>query len=149
MSQLYHVLYCSRNKIPGVAEVMVDNIANILEKSRRNNARDGITGGLLFSEGCFAQVLEGSVDLVESAFERIQCDARHSDVTVLEARTITSRDFPQWSMGFAGSTDADHRFGSLALATAFTANSGRGIALMDLLKSVVKRETEWLTTVPQ
>jgi hypothetical protein len=128
---------------------MAGNVANILAKSRRNNTRDGVTGGLLFSDGCFAQVLGGPADMVESAYKRIQGDIRHSDVTVLEAKSITNRDFPNWSMGYAGSTAADHRFGNLALATVFSGHSNNGFVLLKLLKSLMKRETEWLTAVSE
>ncbi len=104
MSRLSRVLYCSRNSIPGGTTAIAASVQTILAASRVNNARDGITGGLLFSEGCFAQVLEGPTDAVEAAFERIQCDDRHSEVTVLQVGPITTRDFPDWSMGFAGTS---------------------------------------------
>ena len=37
----------------------------------------------MFNSGCFAQVLEGPHHAIQATFERIQCDERHSDVTVL------------------------------------------------------------------
>ena len=85
MTQLYRVLNCSRNSIPRDSQVVADDSLAILAKSRRDNARDGVTGGLLFSTGCSAQVPEGPIDAVEAAFERIQYDERHTEVTVLQA----------------------------------------------------------------
>ncbi len=146
MSQLYRVLYCSRNSIPKASDVVAEDILAILAKSRRNNARDGVTGALLFSTGCFAQVLEGPVDAVETAFERIQCDERHSDVTVLQAGPIATRDFPDWSMGFAGSGAADGPISVGLLHDALAGRSSGGDELFSILKSVVVRETEWLAS---
>ena len=145
MPQLHRVLYCSRNLIPGTPEAVAADISSILAVSRRNNARDGITGGLLFSDGCFAQVLEGPLDAVESTFERIQCDERHSDVTVLQSGPITARDFPDWSMAFAGPAAANSLIAGTRMADAFTGQSDDGNKLLGLLKAVIVREAEWLT----
>ena len=142
MTQLYRVLYCSRNTIPGSAEQITRNIDQILEVSRRNNARQGVTGGLLYSEGCFAQVLEGPVQAVEQAFERIQCDERHSEVTVLQAGPIEARAFGAWSMAFTGTEMASS--GPCGLSAAFESQGSAGDDVLAMLKAVVRRETEWL-----
>ena len=144
MTQLHRVLYCSRNIIPGAVEAIAADVREILAVSRVNNARDGVTGGLLFSEGCFAQVLEGPLDAVEAAFERIQCDARHCEVVVLQSGPIAKRDFPDWSMAFAGTDAASSPLAKATLATAFSGQSSAGDDLLDLLKGLVVRETDWL-----
>lgn len=144
MTQLHRVLYCSRNLIPGGPEAVAAAIRSILATSRENNARDGITGGLLFSEGCFAQVLEGPLDAVESAFERIQCDERHSEVTVLQSGPIATRDFPNWSMAFTGRNAAANADAASGMADILTGQSNNGDKLLDLLRAIVVRETEWL-----
>ena len=148
MTQLHRVLYCSRNLIPGAPEAVAAGIRSILAASRRNNARDGITGGLLFSQGCFAQVLEGPLDAVGCAFERIQCDDRHSDVTVLQSEPIAARDFPDWCMAFAGA-DAASPFAGARMADAFAGQSDHGDKLLGLLRAVITRETEWLAPAPE
>ena len=122
---------------------MAAHIRGILAVSRRNNARDGITGGLLFSDGCFAQVLEGPIDVVEEAFERIQCDERHRDVTVLQSGPIEARDFPDWSMAFTGMQDASPMADG-ALHGAFSGQSSAGDELLGILKNVVVHESHWL-----
>lgn len=145
MPQLYRVLYCSRNSIEGTSEAVAADIQAILAVSRANNARDGITGGLLYSEGCFAQVLEGPIEAVANTFERIQCDNRHGEVTVLQAGPVEAREFPDWSMGFAGTAPEGDTLGVVKLASAFSGQSNDGDDVMKLLKSVVLREAEWLT----
>ncbi len=151
MAPLHRVLYCSRNLIPGdagaisgaMSGAVAADIRGILAASRRNNARDGITGGLLFSQGCFAQVLEGPLDALERTFERIQCDERHSDVTVLQSGPITARDFPDWSMAFTG-PEAASPLAGVHMAAAFAGQSGHGGELLGLLRAVITREGEWL-----
>ena len=139
MIQLFQVLYCSRNLIQGDADLVRGHIRSILEASRRNNAHDGITGGLLFSAGLFAQVLEGPPDAVERTFERIQCDPRHADVAVLEAKPIAARDFPSWSMAFDGAAEADPLTG-IALDRAFKGRSDAGENLLKIMRSLTRDE---------
>lgn len=143
MSQLYRVLYCSRADLGDASDHGVAEIRAILARSRTNNSRDAITGGLIFSDQCFAQVLEGPPALVEAAFERIQCDPRHRDVTVLSAGPIATRDFPDWSMAFAGTAESSG-FGRAIAGTAFTGQTQAGEAVLALLRGVVTREDEWL-----
>ena len=149
MTKLYRVLYCSRNRIAGDVAAVAAQITTILAASRENNARAGITGGLLFSMGCFAQVLEGLPEAVEATFERIQCDDRHDDVILLEAGPITERAFPDWSMAFTGGDAEASLLGSATLAGAFSGQSGAGSKVLDVLKAVVVRETRWLAVSPE
>jgi hypothetical protein len=74
----------------------------ILAVSRSNNSARGLTGMLLFHDGCFFQVLEGDADTIERTFATISRDTRHSGVIILESRAIDERGFPQWSMGYVG-----------------------------------------------
>lgn len=140
MAGLYRVLYCSRNCMTGDANEVGAQVRGILAASRANNARDGITGGLLFSKGCFAQVLEGAPEPVQAVFERIQCDGRHSDVVVLEAGAVSERMFPDWSMAFMGGPAAASPLVEGALADAFSGRADTGSRVLDVLKGVVARD---------
>ena len=142
MTQLYRVLYCSRNCLDAAPEAYRAEINQILARSRVNNARDGVTGGLLFSNGCFAQVLEGPLQAVEETFERIQCDERHRDVTVLQSGPIEMRDFPDWSMAFTGMQEANP-MAEGALHGAFSGQSSASDQLLGILKNVVQ-QSQWL-----
>lgn len=99
---LYSLAYFSRNAIAGSAAEVQAQIAQILASARRNNAVHGVTGALLFSDGCFAQVLEGRRSDVEGVFEAIQGDPRHAAVTILHLHEVDSRSFGGWSMAFGG-----------------------------------------------
>ncbi|MFC7556641.1 BLUF domain-containing protein [Pseudoroseomonas wenyumeiae] len=87
-------------------------LTRILDSSRRNNERDGLTGALLFNDDCFAQVLEGDSAMLHQVFERIQCDLRHRDTVVLEFGPA-EREFGQWSMAYAGRIGAEARYAIL------------------------------------
>lgn len=99
---LFSLAYFSRNAVEGSGPEVQTQIAQILASARRNNARNGVTGALLFSDGCFAQVLEGQQCNVEAVFESIQCDHRHCDVTILHLHEVERRSFGEWSMAFGG-----------------------------------------------
>jgi len=73
-------------------------LLDLLHDARDYNAADGITGLLLYREGCFLQILEGKPDLVEDVSQRIARDLRHHEVEVLLDQEVDTRLFPQWSM---------------------------------------------------
>ena len=90
---LLRLTYYSRNAIAEAGADGPGEVGRLLAVSRRNNARDGITGALLRSEGHFAQTLEGPPDAVERAFERIRRDWRHADLVVLRREPADARLF--------------------------------------------------------
>lgn len=81
-------------------ELPFSELLRILEKSRIENARLGITGMLLYKGGNIIQALEGAAGDVESLYQRIQSDKRHKDVTTLWREPVEKRQFGNWSMGF-------------------------------------------------
>ena len=117
---IYSLVYYSRNHIAGDSDKFAAHVDDILAKSRANNARDQITGALLFNAGCFAQVLEGPLANIEEAFERIQQDERHGEVSLLMLEPIGARSFPNWAMGFVGlSSEHAIRFAGVGRASGF------------------------------
>ncbi|TWU62036.1 BLUF domain-containing protein [Crateriforma conspicua] len=77
-----------------------EDLETLLAQSRRNNAGIDVSGVLLFHEGTFLQVLEGTPDAVDRLYQKIARDDRHDNVLLLSSRAITERNFGQWSMGF-------------------------------------------------
>lgn len=75
-------------------------LEDILAVSRRNNAACEVTGVLLYSEGCFMQVLEGEGAAVSKTFARIRADKRHWNTMIMLDRDAP-RAFGAWSMGLA------------------------------------------------
>lgn len=77
-----------------------DDLKRILEVSRRNNARNHISGALCFSDRYFLQCLEGSRDAVNQTYRVIMNDERHCDLVLLEYSEVDSRFFTAWTMGY-------------------------------------------------
>lgn len=91
------VLYRSLAR-PGLA---LTDVGAILKISRRNNALSGITGLLVYREGCFLQMLEGPLGPVHSTLEKIKADSRHTDFEILYQNNAASEPlFKAWSMGY-------------------------------------------------
>jgi hypothetical protein len=94
---LVRCLYASRSSAP-LREPIIEAI---LEQSRRNNPRRGVTGLLCYSGDVFIQVLEGGRDGVCDLFNAIVRDERHSNVRILLFDEIAARKFGGWTMGQA------------------------------------------------
>ena len=102
---MHRLLYISTAK-----QVVTPQVLDaILRTSRRNNARDDVTGLLIAGGRRFLQALEGNERSVRATFERIRDDPRHFAAVVLADHAIAERSFAQWSMGYqpGGSAGGD------------------------------------------
>lgn len=134
---IYQLVYCSR-----VAAASADETARILAVSRVNNARDGLSGALLHKGELFAQVLEGPLAAVERTFERIQCDARHDDVVVLQFASVDRRAFSDWSMADAGAA-LDPAAAPLPADLLARPAAQAADEVLAVLRDLVSREADW------
>ncbi|MFD1143406.1 BLUF domain-containing protein [Larkinella insperata] len=75
-------------------------LEDILQTSRRNNQRSGVTGVLLYADGSIIQALEGPKETVVALYETILQDPRHWHISTVLSRPIRQRTFSEWSMGF-------------------------------------------------
>jgi hypothetical protein len=96
MPAFFQIFYVSR------ARAVFDDAAvqAILHSSRRNNPRLAVTGCLLFSGRCFAQVLEGERAVVADLAARIAADPRHDGVRFLLEASRREREYADWPMGY-------------------------------------------------
>ena len=92
-------------------------VQQIVSASRRQNWHSGLTGCLLFTGSAFAQVLEGPVATVQTLFERLRGDARHTDVRILWSEAAGARRFANWTMGYVVDVDLDSEVVSLLHAS--------------------------------
>lgn len=76
------------------------HIGAILQSCVARNAKNGITGMLLYSQGSFMQVLEGDATAVRETYDRICADPRHHLITLLVEEPVDERHFAAWSMGY-------------------------------------------------
>ncbi|NEV60722.1 EAL domain-containing protein [Thiorhodococcus minor] len=103
---LYTLLYVSV-----ASEPMSDRaLSDLLQGSRAKNRSQGITGFLLYLNGSFLQVLEGSRQQVQTLVETIAKDPRHHSIRTLYEGPIARRAFADWSMGFRNMSHMDQGF---------------------------------------
>ena len=93
---ILQLVYISTMRVPAGAEAC----EAILAASRRNNARDKVTGLLVVGTNRFLQLLEGPPAAVRAAYARITADDRHYAPVILSERTAETRDCPDWHMGY-------------------------------------------------
>lgn len=96
-SGLQRLIYASRWMDPTCADIG-PMVADILDKSVRNNRLFNVTGLLLHHRGWFLQVLEGPLEVVDDTFDRIRRDLRHTDIRVVADLPIAARAFGDWGM---------------------------------------------------
>lgn len=98
----YQLIFQSQSMVPfEVPELLV-----MLRKSRAYNARQDITGFLLYTpDGRFLQVIEGRREAVRDLYyNRIANDPRHYNCRVYDEGPCWERAFPQWRMGYRPAT---------------------------------------------
>jgi hypothetical protein len=118
------------------AVMLLDNaeLLNILTTARKNNAKLGVTGVLLYSDRIFIQLLEGDDADVDHIFGEIEKDARHKNMITLIDEEIHTKDFPDWSMGFStpGPGKVKDILGYLQSVDNLKANQSNSAAVMTL-----------------
>lgn len=131
---LYRLVYLSRNDISTQGKSLHDEIPQILRTARENNPKKGITGALMFNAEYFAQVLEGPRDKVEELFDRIQCDDRHSDMSMLSFNHVELRGFSEWAMAYVGEESIlSDQFFMIGEETNFRLDNLTGDQIFDVL----------------
>ena len=91
--EIRHVIYISK---PTHFDHLV--LEDILTKSRANNPAIGVTGNLIYHSDLFLQLLEGPHQAVNTLYETILADNRHTDIVKLRDETFNRRLFASWAM---------------------------------------------------
>ena len=99
--ELFRAIYVSTAK----RDLRDEELAHLLEVSRRNNAAWDITGVLCYHDRGFIQVLEGPEGPVEALLATTGRDTWHTGVSVLDRSRTDARVFGGWSMGWVGASD--------------------------------------------
>ncbi len=97
---LLTITYVSESLLaPAVRAAAVERL---VIHARQCNATLGVTGALLFAGNRFAQTIEGDEAVADALMMRIEHDARHRVLCVVERHGIDDRSFPAWSMAYSG-----------------------------------------------
>ena len=93
---LQKLIYASQ----AITPVDTPTLQAILDKARRRNEQDGVTGFLLYADESFLQILEGEEAVLSATYARIESDTRHQGMRLLQRSPISRRRFGSWTMGF-------------------------------------------------
>lgn len=104
MKTMVMLIYASR-MASGVVHHELDDI---MQTSRKNNEKRGITGALCYSALGFLQCLEGPSDAINDLYGSIVRDDRHVDVTLLAYSDIHQRRFAKWAMAYMRADEVDN-----------------------------------------
>lgn len=102
---LVRLLYVSRAVDPQPVQSenpdspIVETTESIMAASRSHNVSQGITGILCYGGGIYLQAIEGGRSEVNSLYNHIIVDPRHTDVVLLHYQEIRERRFSGWTMG--------------------------------------------------
>ncbi|MEO0999992.1 MAG: BLUF domain-containing protein [Pseudomonadota bacterium] len=93
---VYTVVYRSYARPPYMDRRTLNAIAR---EAHGHNERQGITGLLIFLDGMFLQILEGTTVALLELTARIAADHRNDRLKVLWHANDAPRRFPDWAMG--------------------------------------------------
>lgn len=100
---LHYLIYLSSSSFLYTDE----DIRDILDVSRKNNEELGITGLLLYHDGTILQILEGEEEVINSLYNVIALDPRHSNAYKIAGGALNHRQCNGWSMAFKQMSPAD------------------------------------------
>lgn len=100
MTRLVRLLYYSRAS----KEMSLADLKDILGTARENNDSIDVSGMLCYDKRYFLQALEGERETVNELYLDISDDARHDEVVIISYKEVPELVFPQWQMGYAGSS---------------------------------------------
>jgi hypothetical protein len=93
---LLRMFYTSTASTPMAAQ----DLEALLAQSRASNARQAISGALLYHDRSFFQVLEGPEPAVRELWAKIERDPRHHALHVFLEQQPAGRLFAEWTMAW-------------------------------------------------
>lgn len=136
---IFQMVYVSK----AAEDLSAHDCEDIIASSQRNNAQDGLTGGLLLCDGWFVQVLEGAVGSVNAVYQRIAGDPRHRYPVIIGAEYLQRRDFPDWKMRLISIRNVEDAVPIIRRYTPTTAFDPQGLTRMsavELMKDLAQAQ---------
>ena len=91
--KLTSVTYTSLARIDGASE-----LEDIETSSREWNARNDVTGFMIFNGTHFLQLIEGAEPVVDDLVARVRRDPRHTGFEIRDRQKVERRSFPGWPL---------------------------------------------------
>jgi hypothetical protein len=133
---LYCLVYVSRIASAHRSRIR-QVVREILTQAQHRNARNGVTGLLVFNSTFFVQALEGELEAVDRTFSQISRDVRHSFPTVVYKQPIAERSFHRWTMCARELSKLDNDIlDRLEQRGAFVPTAESGASLLEQLRSI-------------
>ena len=95
------ICYISDSKI----NKSINDFNDLILTAKSNNAKNNITGVLVYKNNNFLQVLEGHTETVDSVFDKIRMDQRHQNIFKIINTSIDERFFEEYEFGFTVVSD--------------------------------------------
>lgn len=103
MTELHEILYFSQL----APNQRTDVVGQIVARARARNAREGITGLLVFDGMRFCQHFEGPRRSVLQLMERLEADPRHVQMRVVYEGELLQRRYNAFDLGLAQVEDSE------------------------------------------
>lgn len=98
-------MYTLTYESSAVGNPTAEDMEQLMQQARVDNAVNGITGCLIYYNGGFIQIIEGEKERILMLFEKIKLDKRHTDVHLFSDNEITERTFHSWGMPYLVSNE--------------------------------------------
>ena len=117
-----------------------DEVKKILAQAQQNNARNGITGALVFNHNYFLQTIEGSRPAINNLLRKLIKDDRHFSLQIIECREVDYRRWTKWSMNYLTPSDDNKKhlikFSAGTTFNPYLMNAAQIIMLIDTLAAL-------------
>jgi ABC-type tungstate transport system permease subunit len=90
--ELISLIFVSAEKHPMGSR----DLEQLFRTSHTNNSRRNVTGALLYADGSFMELLEGEKSVIDKLFRKIEQDARHHFVMLIDRSPLQEREFSSW-----------------------------------------------------
>ena len=91
--KLTSVTYTSLARIDGTSE-----LEDIETGSREWNARNDVTGFMIYNGTHFLQLIEGAETVIDDLVDRVRQDPRHTGFEIRDRQKVDRRSFPGWPL---------------------------------------------------
>ncbi len=98
---MLQIIYKSKASVPFAQP----ELHALLRIAQTHNRSKGITGMLVYHNGCFLQLLEGEEQVVLGLMTHIAADKRHHQLKIISQDMVTAREYDGWTMGFIDTAD--------------------------------------------
>lgn len=95
----------------------------LFNQTQLKNNSHNITGVLVKRDNVFFQILEGNPIIIDTVYEEIKKDHRHSNILELLNKSITQLNFKSFDIGYAVIKDTDALYGLQKFVTGLQQNN--------------------------